>query len=286
VTLGTASLSSPIPALASLLIHGCDKHAQLCQQAEAAREAASGSDEPGSAPEDPGPLGPWLRKCLVQLVERTEAVAKCLLGDVPRSLLRADTSASARALLQAVADTERALKDASDAQVVRAFRSLQEESRSPGLSLGMLSSLWESAAHLVTHTSGTSLQQALRQLLSCTNLSYAHTIPPKLLVDTSGGSGKLERLLVEHAALVFCTVSVAGRSMLQAARCPGDERCTKRAQHGHSGTSSSAAPGCGFHVCIIDEAAQLVEAETAIIMQVGGGDASQAQGSCRSVCIV
>jgi hypothetical protein len=185
---------------------------------------------------------------------QAESFAMCLLGDVPRTLLRPDTAANARALLQAVTDTEHVLGTASDAQLVRAFKRLQEEGSSSGLSLGMLGSLWDTATHIISQATETGLLRSLRHLLSTTSLSYGHHIPPKLLADISGGSGKLERLLLEHAALVFCTASVAGRTMLQAARDPDDER--------------SAAPDCGFHVCIIDEAAQLVEAETAIIMQV------------------
>ena len=77
----------------------------------------------------------------------------------------------------------------------------------------------------------------------------------------------LEKLCLAHATIVFSTVSSSGRSILQSARKgevkKGDVQCSE-ASHGAPG-SPRAMP---FDVCIIDEAGQLVEAETAIVLQV------------------
>lgn len=75
-------------------------------------------------------------------------------------------------------------------------------------------------------------------------------------------TGPMEELCLACAHIVFSTVASAGRPVLQRCRESGWGKSRNLSEE------VQAAQMVGFDAAVVDEASQLVEAETAIIIQV------------------
>ncbi|GAX84803.1 hypothetical protein CEUSTIGMA_g12224.t1 [Chlamydomonas eustigma] len=193
--------------------------------------------EKGGAVPDKDGFKAWMLSQLTSQIECITSMGLTLLHDVPGEMMIPSTAVNVHRILDCC-------KKLLDCVKILPPKVLMDASMSPLVSPDSSVTLTPEQEGCISGPDTIAAVSSVSTLLAASTCLFrallapvSSWIPPRLIQSDFG----MEKMCLECAKIVFCTVSSSGRSIMK-------ERT-------------------GFDACIIDEACQLVESETSIIFQ-------------------